>query len=324
MTGHPRYEGPVIDCHVHVDRTTLGQVPHVARVAGVEALVHMFDSWPPPRYGEGLDDWRAAEPLLRRAWAPDLARIGEPAFARELVDDVHAAVRQGCVGLKVWKDLGLTLVDARGARVAVDDERLVPLWEVAAEESLPVVIHVGDPPEFWQPLDDDNPRRNDLVRQPQCWYGRGGFPSLAQVQAELERTVAGNPACVFVGAHAGCFLTWSELDRWFATYGNFHVDTSAAVAELGKGDVSQVRELFARWPDRFLFGTDLVRTARGDYPDLQAGRWDLAEYYHRDAGLQHPIPEQTPWTVTGLDLSDEVLGALYRGNAARVFGRGLA
>jgi hypothetical protein len=300
----------------------------MARIADAELLVQLFDSWPPPPYAEGLDDWRAAEPELRRAYAPNLSRIGEPSFESELVDQVHAAAQQGCVGLKVWKDLGLTLVDTRGARVPVDDQRLAPLWQVAADLSLPVVIHVGDPPEFWQPLDDNNPRRDDLTRQPQCWYGRGGFPSLAQLQKELERVVERHPATIFVGAHAGCFLSWSELDRWFDTYPSFHVDTSAAISELGKDDVSEVRDLFRTWPDRFLFGTDLVRTSWADYPDLPGARWDLREYYDRhwrffetdESHLPHPIPEQTPWTVTGLHLPDATLARLYSENALRLYG----
>jgi hypothetical protein len=32
-----------------------------------------------------------------------------------------------------------------------------------------------------------------------------------------------------------------------------------------------------------------------------------------ETGLPHPIPEQLPWTVAGLDLRDDVLARLYLG-----------
>jgi hypothetical protein len=82
----------------------------------------------------------------------------------------------------------------------VDDPRLSLLWEFAAEHDLPIVIHVGDPPEFWWPLDASNPRRDDLVRQPQSWYGRGGFPPLTQVQDEFERRLRPQDDAVHRGA----------------------------------------------------------------------------------------------------------------------------
>jgi predicted TIM-barrel fold metal-dependent hydrolase len=316
----------VLDMHVHFHASTRTRAPEVIAAAGLTAAISVWDTESPPRpYDEDLAGWRALEPRLLRCHAPDLSGVGAPGFGDDLIAGVRAARASGCVGIKVWKHLGLWLRDDSGRRVAVDDARLEDLWEVAGEQRLPVLIHVGDPPEFWQPVTPANPRYGDLKDRPQWWYGSGDFPALESILAELERVVAGHPGTTFVAAHFGCFA--SDLERWFASYSNFHVDTAAAVAEIGKGDVSRTRRLFLDWPDRILFGTDLVRTARFRYPDLGERSWELGEFFARhwrffetgEGELEHPIPEQLPWKVTGLDLPHDVLRALYHDNAARLY-----
>jgi predicted TIM-barrel fold metal-dependent hydrolase len=325
---HPRYRGPVVDVHVHYDASSRARALAVNRLSGIESAVQLWDvRWPPARFTDDLAGWQALEPGLLRCHVPDLSAIGTPGSGRRLERELRTAHAYGCVGVKVWKNLGLVLRDAGGRRVTVDDARLAPLWETAAELALPVLIHVGDPPQMWEPLTEDNPRYGDLIRNPEWWYGRGGFPALAQIHEEFERLVAGRAATTFVGAHFGCFLSAAELHRWFGAYPNFHVDTAAAVSEIGYGDVTAARRLFIAWPGRILFGTDLARTARFEYPDFGARRWDLAEYFARhwrffetaEGDLPHPIPEQVPWTVTGIDLPDDVLRALYHDNAKRLY-----
>jgi hypothetical protein len=52
----------------------------------------------------------------------------------------------------------------------------------------------------------------------------------------------------------------------------------------------------------------------------------LREYFERhwrffetsERALEHPMPDQGAWTVTGLDLPDEVLERLYLENARAV------
>jgi predicted TIM-barrel fold metal-dependent hydrolase len=326
---HPRYRGPVIDVHAHYWSGSRDHALAVNRMGGLAAAIHLWDVvWPPPRYADELDMWRALEPGLMRCHVPDLSEIGDPESERRLVAELREAASLGCVGLKVWKNFGLKLRDTDGHRLAIDDPRLDALWEAAAELELPVLIHVGDPPEMWDPPTAENPRAGDLGAGTEWWYSDGGFPSLAQIHEEFERLVSRHRATTFIGAHFGCFLSTSELDRWFRAYPNFHFDTAAAIAEIGRGeDVTAAREIFLAWPDRGLFGTDLARVQDVEYPQLGTRRWDLNEYFAlhwrffetAERNLPQPIPGQVPWTVTGIDLPDDVLQALYAGNAMRLY-----
>lgn len=334
---HPRYSGPVTDVHVHFDGSTLSQAVQACEIAGIETAINVWDlRWPPRLPAETEPSaWRFAEPRILRCHVPDLSVLQKRA-AVGLASELQAAARAGCVGVKIWKNLGLPVehdgksvgvVDEKGRRVPVDDARLDELWDAAAVAQLPVLIHVGDPPEFWDSVTPSNPRFNDIKDKPGWWYGsRLDAPPLAQILSEFENLVARHPETTFIGAHFGCFI--SDHERWFCAYPNFHVDTAAAVSEMGKDDISNVRRLMMNWPDRFLFGTDLVRTQVMDYPVSNAGeRWNLEEFFTRhwrffetdEKEIQHPIPEQTSWSVSGLDLPEDVLGALYHGNALRLY-----
>jgi predicted TIM-barrel fold metal-dependent hydrolase len=320
ISEHPRYRGEVVDAHCHYDASTRARVDHVNRVGGLTAAIHLWDCrWPPARFADA--EWQRLEPALLRCHVPDFGVLAT------LEDELRAAARAGAVGVKVWKNLGLWLRDAAGRRLAVTDPRLEPLWATAGELGLPIAIHTGDPPAFFAPLTDDNPRIEELRKHPDWWYGGGDHPSLERLHEELEIVVAAHRGTRFVGLHFGCFMSWAGVRRMLATYPNYHVDTAAAIADMGRGDVRAVRELILDFSDRVIFGTDLLRTEVIEMPDFGPRRWDLREYFERhwrffetgESDLAHPMPDQGAWTVTGLDLPDAVLARLYCENARAVF-----
>jgi predicted TIM-barrel fold metal-dependent hydrolase len=324
---HPRYAGPVIDAHCHFDAASRARAAGVLRDGGLQSAIHLWDIvWPPAPFEDDRVAWRDEAPGLHRCHVPDLSTVGAPGFAEALVERVRAADAAGAVGIKVWKNLGLWERDRDGQRLHVDDERLGPLWSISAELELPVVIHTGDPPAFFAPLTDDNPRIEELRAHPDWWWGGPGYPALEQLHEQFERLVAGHPETNFIGAHFGCFMTWEEVDRLLGAYANYHVDTAAAIADMGRDPSSPVRDVIIRHADRVVFGTDLIRVRDFDMPEL-GDRWDLEEFFDlhwrffetAEEGLPHPLPAQGPWTVTGLDLPDEVLEQLYFANAARLF-----
>src|SRR5207245_6404851 len=72
--------------------------------------------------------------------------------AAQLEDDVKA----GAKGLKVFKDLGMFDTKTDGSRLRVDDPELDPVWETCARLNVPVLIHVGEPQAFFEPIDCHN------------------------------------------------------------------------------------------------------------------------------------------------------------------------
>lgn len=328
---HPRHAGPVIDVHTHYDAGTRERVAEVNRQGALAAAIHLWDvAWPPRPFDEDGRAWSSLAPDLFRCHVPDLTHVGEAGFEDQLEKELREASAHGAVGVKVWKPLGLWLKDVRGRRLAINDRRLAIVWETAGELELPIMIHVGDPPPFFEPMTDDNPRIDELLAHPDWWWGGGDYASLERIHEEFEDVVRSYPATSFIGVHFGCFMSWSDVDRMLEQYGNYHVDTAAAVADLGKEADPIVREIFLRRTDRILFGTDLIRTGQFDMPEAEP-RWALDAFFARhwvffetaERDIPHPLPAQGPWPVHGLDLPSSVLHSLYWQNAERLFRLGV-
>ncbi len=252
------------------------------------------------------------------------------ALAREL----ELAHRLGARGVKIYKALGLDYRDAEGALISVDDPRLDPLFEKAGELGMPVSIHTGDPLAFWSAPDEQNERFDELNAHPGWSYFGKQVPKWEELFSAWERRVARHPRTKIIGVHFGNAPELPErVGAMLEKYPNLYVDTAARVPELGRKP-AVVRELFLRYPDRILFGTDL---GIGEAPeDLMLGstgltppqRADVDRFFtstwrffeSRDEHFAHPTPIQGRWSISGLGLPPHVLQKVYAENADRLLG----
>ncbi len=232
---------------------------------------------------------------------------------RRSVDYLERLVEHGAVGFKIWKDLGLTLRDARGELVRVDDERLDPLYDKARELDIPVMFHTADPAAFFEPLDRFNERYEELAAHPD-WSFYGAQYSKRELLEQRNCVFARHPQTRFIGAHVG----ESPEDLGFVTamlerFPNVTVDMSSRVAELGRQPYS-AREFFLKFSDRILFGTDLL-------PDVAMYRLHYRFFETADEYFDYPshASRQGRWMVYGIFLPEDVLRKVYRENALRVF-----
>jgi predicted TIM-barrel fold metal-dependent hydrolase len=65
--------------------------------------------------------------------------------------------------------------------VLPDDKRLTEVFAAAGELGLPILIHTVDPIAFFQPLDGNNERYEELQREPTWWFGAEEFPSVVSL-----------------------------------------------------------------------------------------------------------------------------------------------
>jgi predicted TIM-barrel fold metal-dependent hydrolase len=327
----PRY--PVVDAHAHLGPTPFGggwlsrpvsELLGVLDGVGCEAIVDLDGGWGErlrtelDHYASGSDRVVVFAGVDYDGFALD-DRFGEREAAR-LRDSAAAGAR----GLKVWKLLGLRARDARGRLVAVDDPRLDPLWSTAGELGLPILIHVGDPIAFFEPLDRLNERYEELVEHPDWhfWPTRPAgadasdprFPPFDEVMAAFRRMVERHPETTFIGAHVGCAA--EDLD-WVSSMldgcPNYSVDVAARLGEVGRQPYA-AREFFIRHQDRIVFGTD------GDPDPGEYLRW-YRFLETRDESFDYggdEVPAQGRWQIHGIGLPDEVLRKVYRENARRI------
>ncbi|MEA2581488.1 MAG: hypothetical protein QOE83_2380 [Actinomycetota bacterium] len=237
-------------------------------------------------------------------------------FGERLAAGVHQSVEAGAKGLKIWKNLGLHLRDHRGALIMPDDARLAPVWDACASERIPVTIHTADPIAFFQPLTARNERLEELLENPDWWFGdRRRFPRFDELMERFERLVAANPGVTVIGAHvAGCAEDLAWVSRMLDTYPNLNVDIAARLAELGR-QPRAAAALFRRHPGRILLGTDQVPPAIPTYRVYARFLETADEHFAYSPG---EAPGQGRWAVSGLELPDTVLRKVCRDNAIRL------
>jgi predicted TIM-barrel fold metal-dependent hydrolase len=317
----PKARFPVIDAHNHLGRwlTDGWSAPDVAQlldvmdVCGVEAIVNLDGMWG-DELRANLDRYDRAHPGRFATFCQlDWSTTEETGFETRLAAQLARCADEGARGLKVWKGLGLRIRDDRGELIMPDDERLGPLWDAAAAHRIPVTIHVADPVAFFDPLDETNERLEELLANPDWWFGdRDVFPPFERVIESFESLVARHPATTFIGAHVACNvedLAW--VDRMLASYPNLYADVAARIAELGR-QPRAARALMLKHPGRILFGTDLFPPSSDIYEIHFRFLETADEHFAYDP--EDP-PPQGRWAISGVDLPDDELRAIYGENA---------
>ena len=245
----------------------------------------------------------------------DWTKINDPNFSQLMVRQIDDSVARGARGLKVLKELGLGVRDASGKLITIDDPRLDPAWEECGRLGIPVFIHVADPEAFFHPIDAHNERYEELIEHPDWSFYGAQFPSLQDLMAQRDHMFAKHPHTMFVALHFG---SWPEnldfVEQTLQKFPNVMIETGAREAELGR-QPRRAREIFMKYPDRVMFGTD---EGAGVAMYENYFRWlETDDEYFPYA----QYPAQGRWMIYGLGLPDDVLQKVYHGNAEALFAR---
>ncbi len=309
----------VIDVHNHIndaaridDHMPPEQVVKIMDATNVKTIVILTGMW-----GDKLQAVieKMVKPYPGRFMVftqIDWSKIDDPDFSTEMVGQVDDAVSRGARGLKLLKDLGLGVRDKTGKLIAVDDSRLDPVWEECGRLGIPVFIHTGDPEAFFHPIDATNERYEELMEHPDWSFYGSDYPSFESLLEARNRVFAKHPHTTFVSLHMG----WPENLDWVSKmldqHSNAMVEFGAREAELGR-QPRRSRELFLKYQDRVMFGTDNGLTEemyRNNFRFLET-----ADEYFDYWGA----PGQGRFEISGLNLPDPVLEKIYHKNAERLF-----
>jgi predicted TIM-barrel fold metal-dependent hydrolase len=314
---------PAIDAHAHLGKwlteDSTWMAPDVAALLGlmdacnVEAVVNLDGRWD-DELAENLERYDHAHPGRFVTFCHlDWSRLDAPGGTDALVRSLERSAGRGARGLKVWKDLGLS-VRVAGRVIRSDDPLLAPVWETAGALGLPVVVHTADPIAFFHPVDRFNERLEDLRRHPSVVQADAGPDGFRRLLDAFEATVAAHPSTTFVGAHVGGFaedLTWVDA---LLRHPNVAIDLSARIAELGR-QPRAAAAFIERHADRVLFGTDLLPVDASSYRVYFRALETLDEHFPYSPGA---VPVHGRWAISGLGLPRAVLEQVYAGNARRI------
>ena len=241
----------------------------------------------------------------------DFNKIDDADFGTNNVEIIKEAVKQGVIGLKVYKNLGLNLKDNSGSRVKVDDERLNPIWQICGELNIPVLIHSGEPSPFFDPIDKHNERWLHARQKPASFRPASEYPSFDVVMQEQYNMFKNNPNTTFINAHLGWY--GNDLDKMSAQLdelSNVYTEIGAVIAELGRQPI-RARRFFVEHQDRVLFGKDTYKKSEFNvYFRILETSDEYFDYYRK---------RHAHWKMYGLNLPDSILKKLYYKNARKLF-----
>jgi len=326
VTYVPRSAVPSVDIHNHLGRwlndgewmyEDVSRLIAVMDESNVQTVVNLDGMWG-DELSENIERYDAAYPGRFATFCQlDWVRLAEPDGADQLIASLDDSKRRGARGVKVWKNLGLSVRDSDGALILPDDPRVIRVLEHAARLGLPVLIHVADPKAFFAPLDENNERLDELRGQRDWWFGDTDvYPTFDRLVDGLASLVVATPGTTYIGAHVGCVgedLDWVE--RLFELAPNFHVDIGGRMAEIGR-QPRRFAALVRRYPKRVLFGTDVYPVSAEAY--ALYFRFLETEDEAFEYAPDEPIPPQGRWAVSALGLDASALAAIYADNARRI------
>jgi predicted TIM-barrel fold metal-dependent hydrolase len=249
--------------------------------------------------GSGADDDPAS-------WS-----CNQVSFSRTVVEQLRVAKSKGCLGLKVFKQFGLGYRGPDGELLKIDDSRFDPIWHACGELNFPVLIHTADPAAFFEPINHENERWEELSRHPEWSFADESFPRREELLMAFLRVVERHRKTMFIAAHCANYAEDLEaLGKWLEKHPNLYVDLASRIGELGRQPYT-ARAFLERFDDRILFGTD------GPWPAERLGYyWRFLESFdeHFPYSEKQP-PPQGLWTIYGVGLPRESLEKIYFRNA---------
>lgn len=319
---HLQYDGPLIDFHAHVMVTRPGDPPNAPPLghgpgASIEQAEMMLD------VGSEFGVMQTVTMCSADDITPLRERFGDRLAFNAMINKRTAdesdddALRT----LERFLELGVKIVKlwsaprGRERGLFIDAPwRIESLKRARSAGVRMVMVHVADPDVWFRTVYADAAK----------------FGSKSDQYVGLERMMHLFPDLIWVGAHmAGDPEHPDHLEALLEKYPYFHIDTSATkwqVREVSSRAQAH-RDLLTRYPDRFLFGTDLVTRHHLTREHYVSRYWSQRTLWESTWTGPSPIADSdytpikcgpsTP-ILQGVGLSADVLDKVYYRNAQRL------
>lgn len=241
-------------------------------------------------------------------------QVSTPSFTEQ----VDRMIALGADGFKVIE----TKPTARKwLDIPADDEYFEPFFARVEEKQFPLVWHVADPEEFW------DPEKTPLWAKKRGWGYDDTFVAKEALYSEIDNVLERHPNLQVIFAHF--FFLSADLtraERLFERYKGVHFDLAPGIEMLYNmsNDPMKTSEFFTRFSDRIVFGTDVMGHHTQEQARLRAGivqRFlETNEEYRIPEGSDFLLGPPEDGIMRGLSLADEVLEQIYHKNFERLAG----
>jgi predicted TIM-barrel fold metal-dependent hydrolase len=265
----------------------------------------------------------------------DLTQRDDPNWADNVINQLKEDFKNGAIGVKVWKEIGMEIKNKDGKYIQIDDPMFYPIFDFLAKVGKPVLAHLAEPIQAWMPGNVESKPQNYWAKHPQySFWDKPGVPSYSEIMAARDHVLERHPDLIFIGAHLGSLeFDVSEIIKRLDRYPNFAVEIGGRTRYFMWQARGKVRDFFIKYQDRIMYGTDLSGGVSDNQDEIESRRDRFLErqdfffrYYATDDEFpwgndivgDKPFPEPE-YSVKGLALPPEVLKKVFYDNAVKWF-----
>ena len=249
--------------------------------------------------------------------------FGQSDFTSMTIDRIDECMDKGASGIKIWKNIGMELLDQNGSYVMADDKEFEPVFKYLEENSIPLLAHLGEPRNCWLPEDEMTVAGDRAYYKNHPQYHMYLHPEMPSYEDQInarDKLLERYPDIIFIGAHLGS-LEWNvdELAVRLDRFSNFKVDMAARIGHLRNQSVEDwdhVRNFLIKYQDRILYATDM---SVSDVNPQDFNSKTESMYNHWMNDWMYLATDTTLNDIMGLKLPKKVIDKIYYENAEFLF-----
>ncbi len=256
-----------------------------------------------------------------------MAGWDNPDWVTNTIKHLDSTFTQGAIAVKVWKNIGMSFRDNNNKLVMIDDPQFDPIFKYLKEKDIPLIGHLGEPKDCWQPVDKmiNNDMKEYFGNHPQYhMYLHPDMPSYEEQMAARDRMLEKNKKLCFMGAHIAS-LEWSldELSKFFERFPDASVDLAARMGYVQyytAQNREKTRDFFIKYQDRILYATDNIQEPDSDpniFKKVAHDKWLSDWKFLVTDSTMTSTDIDMPFN--GLKLPQKVIDKIYRENAEKLF-----
>lgn len=249
---------------------------------------------------------------------------GNSTWLQESLDRIKKSLDQGAIGVKIWKNIGMSLKDETDNFVLVDHASFDPIYDFLSQNKIPLLGHIGEPKNCWLPLDKmtvDQDRKYFAEHPEFHMYRLPHFPDYLDHINARDTMLSKHPNLRFVGLHLSS-QEWetNEVAKFLDTYPNAMVDLAERICHLQHQTVTdweKVRDFMIKYQDRIIYGSDVIddlSLSEDELISYMDGRYKMHwDFFTKNEAMSAP---KVSSGFNGLGLPMQVVRKIYTGNAS--------
>jgi predicted TIM-barrel fold metal-dependent hydrolase len=253
--------------------------------------------------------------------------INQPGWVDRQLSYLKKSFDSGALGIKVWKNIGMTLRDKDSNFIMIDNPVFDPIFNYLEQNNIPVIGHIGEPKNCWLPLDQmttNNDRAYFTAHPEYHMYLHPEYPSYDTIIECRDRLLEKHPNLKFIGAHLGS-MEWDvdEIAKRLDKFPNLYMEPAERFGQLQYQSIQnwqKVHDFFIKYQDRIMYGTDLEDSYLMDPEEIKKHAHEIWvrdwRYLTTADSLQSAFVNQK---FKGLQLPKTVIDKIYYSNPEKCY-----